>query len=81
MNKYLVQYNPITGTIGRYIRISDLNCDKGKIEKFYEDVNASDYYHKTIVIYVDVDNNKIPNLSDGITKEIMETMGIIYRRQ
>ena len=55
MNFYLVQYNPVLCTIERYTALGTLRVKKEDIEKekkFYEEVNASDYYHNTVVLVI-----------------------------
>lgn len=76
MNTYLVQYYPITTEIGRYMRIDDDLTSASQYvmrEKFYENVNASDYYHQSIIIAVKVDNNW------NIREETIKNFRTLYR--
>lgn len=72
---YLVQYNPLIGKIGRYIAFTPSNYNEDKINKFYEEVNASDYYHETVVISI------YAKSTYDVENEIFRLMAILYNKE
>lgn len=59
--KYIVQYFPLTCSVGRIILLDESRDNKEIIERFYEEVNASDYYHNSIIFFFDSDSTKSIN--------------------
>lgn len=74
MNKYLVQYYPINGQIGRILYINDetLATTQQNVNKFYDVINISDYQHNSIVLTVEAEN------MFGIKEEITKAFQILY---
>mgnify|MGYP000055100950 CR=1 FL=1 len=73
---YLVQYNPILGMVGRYIAftLDGSEENKERINKFYEEINASDYYHETIVFAIQTDS------TDNIEEGAINFMKMLYKK-
>lgn len=52
-NMFLVQYEPITTMTRRILSLGfEPKPTQEMIEKFYDEVNASDFYHNSIVLVV-----------------------------
>ena len=52
-NMFLVQYEPLTTMTGRVLSLDfEPKPAQEMIEKFYDEVNASDFYHNSIVLVV-----------------------------
>lgn len=52
-NMFLVQYEPLTTRIGRVLSLAfEPKPTQKMIENFYDEVNASDFYHNSIVLVV-----------------------------
>lgn len=52
-NMFLVQYEPLTTMTGRILSLGfEPKPTQEMIEKFYDEVNASDFYHNSIVLVV-----------------------------
>lgn len=73
---YLVQYNPILGMVGRYIAftLDKSEENKERINKFYEEINVSDYYHETIVFAIQTDS------TDNIEEGAINFMKMLYKK-
>lgn len=73
---YLVQYNPILGMVGRYIAftLDESEENKERINKFYEEINVSDYYHETIVFAIQRDS------TDNIEEGAINFMKMLYKK-
>lgn len=73
---YLVQYNPILGMVGRYIAftLDESEENKERINKFYEEINVSDYYHETIVFAIQTDS------TDNIEEGAINFMKMLYKK-
>lgn len=74
-NMYLIQYEPLTATIGRVLSLDfEPKPTQEMIEKFYNEVNASDFYHNSIVLKVKAEN------IDEARETIVEVFNVLYRR-
>ena len=52
-NMFLVQYEPLTTMTRRVLSLGfEPKPTQEMIEKFYDEVNASDFYHNSIVLVV-----------------------------
>ena len=52
-NMFLVQYEPLTTIVRRILSLGfEPKPTQEMIEKFYDEVNASDFYHNTIILVV-----------------------------
>lgn len=70
---YLVQYEPFTTRVRRILSLSKYpKPTQDMIEHFYDEVNAADYFHNTIIVTLETDN--IKNARD----EIMSVFGALY---
>lgn len=71
---YLVQYEPLTTRVYRILSLSKYpKPTQEMIEQFYDEVNAADYFHNTIIVTLETDD--IKNVKD----EIMEIFGTLYK--
>lgn len=70
---YLVQYEPLTTRVCRILSLSKHpKPTQDMLEHFYDEVNAADYFHNTIIVTLETDN--IKNARD----EIMSMFGALY---
>ena len=74
-NMFLVQYEPLTTMVRRILSLGfEPKPTQEMIEKFYDEVNASDFYHNSIVIVV-----KAKSVHE-IRRQIIETFNVLYRK-
>lgn len=72
-NMFLVQYEPLTTMIGRVLSLGfEPKPTQEMIEKFYDEVNASDFYHNSIVLVVKAKN------MDEVREQVIGTFNILY---
>ena len=74
-NMFLVQYEPLTTMVRRILSLGfEPKPTQKMIEKFYDEVNASDFYHNSIVLVV-----KAKSVHE-IRRQIIETFNVLYRK-
>lgn len=72
-NMFLVQYEPITTMIRRILSLGfEPKPTQEMIEKFYDEVNASDFYHNSIVLIV-----KAKSI-DEVREQVIGTFNVLY---
>ena len=72
-NMFLVQYEPLTTMVGRIISLGfEPKPTQEMIEKFYDEVNASDFYHNSIVLVV-----KAKSMEE-VREQVIGTFNILY---
>lgn len=72
-NMFLVQYEPLTTMVRRILSLGfEQKPTQEMIEKFYDEVNASDFYHNSIVLVV-----KAKSMNE-IRRQIIETFNVLY---
>ena len=72
-NMFLVQYEPLTTMVGRVLSLGfEPKPTQEMIEKFYDEVNASDFYHNSIVLVVKAKN------MDEVREQVIGTFNILY---
>lgn len=72
-NMFLVQYEPLTTMVGRVLSLGfEPKPTQEMIEKFYEEVNASDFYHNSIVLVVRAKS------MEEVRKQIIGTFNVLY---
>lgn len=72
-NMFLVQYEPLTTRIGRVLSLAfEPKPTQKMIENFYDEVNASDFYHNSIVLVVKAKS------MDEVRKQVIETFNVLY---
>jgi hypothetical protein len=68
-----VQYEPITTMTRRILSLGfEPKPTQEMIEKFYDEVNASDFYHNSIVLVVKAKN------MDEVREQVIGTFNILY---
>lgn len=73
-NMFLVQYEPFTTRIRRVLSLSlEPKPTQKMIENFYDEVNASDYYHNSIVLVVKAES------MDEVREQVIETFNVLYK--
>ena len=73
-NMFLVQYEPLTTRIGRVLSLAfEPKPTQKMIENFYDEVNASDFYHNSIVLVV-----KAKSMGE-IREQIIKTFNVFYK--
>ena len=74
-NMFLVQYEPLTTMVRRILSLGfEPKPTQEMIEKFYDEVNASDFYHNSIVLVV-----KAKSVHE-IRRQIIETFNVLSRK-
>lgn len=72
-NMFLVQYEPITTMVRRILSLGfEPKPTQEMIEKFYDEVNASDFYHNSIVLVV-----KAKSI-DEVREQVIGTFNVLY---
>lgn len=72
-NIFLVQYEPLTTMVGRVLSLGfEPKPIQEMIEKFYDEVNASDFYHNSIVLVVKAKS------MDEVRKQVIGTFDVLY---
>ena len=72
-NMFLVQYEPLTTMVGRVLSLGfEPKPTQEMIEKFYDEVNASDFYHNSIVLIV-----KAKSIEE-VREQIIGTFNVLY---
>lgn len=72
-NMFLVQYEPITTMTRRILSLGfEPKPTQEMIEKFYDEVNASDFYHNSIVLVV-----KAKSI-DEVREQVIGTFNVLY---
>ena len=72
-NMFLVQYEPLTTIVGRVLSLGfEQKPTQEMIEKFYDEVNASDFYHNSIVLVV-----KAKSIEE-VREQIIGTFDVLY---
>ena len=70
---FLVQYEPITKMVGRVLSLGfEPKPTQEMIEKFYDEVNASDFYHNSIVLVVKAKS------MDEVREQVIGTFNVLY---
>ena len=73
-NMFLVQYEPLTTRIGRVLSLAfEPKPTQEMIENFYDEVNASDFYHNSIVLVVKAKS------MDEVREQVIETFNVLYK--
>ncbi len=73
-NMFLVQYEPLTTRIGRVLSLAfEPKPTQKMIENFYDEVNASDFYHNSIVLVVKAKS------MDEVREQVIETFNVLYK--
>lgn len=74
-NMFLVQYEPLTTMVGRVLSLGfEPKPTQEMIEKFYDEVNASDFYHNSIVLVVKAKS------MDEVREQVIGTFDVLYRK-
>lgn len=72
-NTFLVQYEPITTMTRRILSLGfEPKPTQEMIEKFYDEVNASDFYHNSIVLVVKAKS------MDEVREQVIGTFNVLY---
>ena len=72
-NMFLVQYEPLTTRIGRVLSLAfEPKPTQEMIENFYDEVNASDFYHNSIVLVV-----KAKSMEE-VREQVIGTFNVLY---
>lgn len=72
-NMFLVQYEPITTIVKRVLSLGfEPKPTQEMIEKFYDEVNASDFYHNSIVLIVKAKS------MDEVREQVIGTFNVLY---
>ena len=72
-NMFLVQYEPLTTMTGRVLSLDfEPKPTQEMIEKFYDEVNASDFYHNSIVLVV-----KAKSMEE-VREQVIGTFNALY---
>lgn len=72
-NMFLVQYEPLTTMTRRILSLGfEPKPTQEMIEKFYDEVNASDFYHNSIVIVVKA------KTMDEVREQVIGTFNVLY---
>lgn len=72
-NMFLVQYEPLTTIVRRILSLGfEPKPTQEMIEKFYEEVNASDFYHNTIILVVRAKG------MDEVREQAIDTFNVLY---
>lgn len=73
-NMFLVQYEPITTMTRRILSLCfEPKPTQEMIEKFYDEVNVSDFYHNSIVLVV-----KAKSMEE-VREQVIETFNVLYK--
>lgn len=74
-NMFLVQYEPITTMTKRILSLGfEPKPTQEMIEKFYDEVNASDFYHNSIVLVVKAKS------MDEVREQVIGNFNVLYGR-
>ena len=72
-NMFLVQYEPLTTMVGRVLSLGfEPKPTQEMIEKFYDEVNTSDFYHNSIVLVVKAKS------MDEVREQVIGTFNVLY---
>lgn len=72
-NMFLVQYEPLTTMTRKILSLGfEPKPTQEMIEKFYDEVNASDFYHNSIVIVVKAKS------MDEVREQVIGTFNVLY---
>ena len=72
-NMFLVQYEPLTTMVRRILSLGfEPKPTQEMIEKFYDEVNASDFYHNSIVLVV-----KAKSI-DEVREQVVDVFNVLY---
>ena len=72
-NVFLVQYEPLTTVVRRILSLCfEPKPTQEMIEKFYDEVNASDFYHNSIVLVVKAKS------MDEVREQVIGTFNVLY---
>ena len=72
-NMFLVQYEPLTTMVGRVLSLGfEPKPTQEMIEKFYDEVNASDFYHNSTVLVVKAKS------MDEVREQVIGTFNVLY---
>lgn len=72
-NMFLVQYEPLTTIVRRILSLGfEPKPTQEMIEKFYDEVNASDFYHNTIILVVRA------KCMDEVREQAIDTFNVLY---
>ena len=72
-NMFLVQYEPLTTMVGRVLSLGfEPKPAQEMIEKFYDEVNAFDFYHNSIVLVV-----KAKSIEE-VREQVIGTFNVLY---
>lgn len=72
-NVFLVQYEPLTTVVRRILSlVFEPKPTQEMIEKFYDEVNTSDFYHNSIVLVVKAKS------MDEVREQVIGTFNALY---
>ena len=72
-NMFLVQYEPLTTMTRRILSLGfEPKPTQEMIENFYDEVNASDFYHNSIVLVV-----KAKSMEE-VREQVIGTFNVLY---
>lgn len=72
-NVFLVQYEPLTTVVRRILSLGfEPKPTQEMIEKFYDEVNTSDFYHNSIVLVVKAKS------MDEVREQVIGTFNALY---
>ena len=72
-NMFLVQYEPLTTMTRKILSLGfEPKTTQEMIEKFYDEVNASDFYHNSIVLVV-----KAKSMEE-VREQVIGTFNVLY---
>lgn len=72
-NMFLVQYEPLTTMTRRILSLGfEPKPTQEMIEKFYDGVNASDFYHNSIVLVVKAKS------MDEVREQVIGIFNVLY---
>lgn len=72
-NMFLVQYEPLTTMVRRVLSLGfEPKPTQEMIEKFYDEVNTSDFYHNSIVLVVKAKS------MDEVREQVVGTFNVLY---
>lgn len=73
-NMFLVQYEPLTTRIRRVLSLAfEPKPTQKMIENFYDEVNASGFYHNSIVLVVKAKS------MDEVREQVIGTFNVLYK--
>ena len=72
-DRFLAQYEPITKRVLRFLSLDyEPKPSQEMIDKFYDEVNSSDFYHNSIVLVVKAKS------MDEVREQVVDTFNVLY---